>query len=72
MKEYIVEIITMVAPLIAGLMTSVIIPAITNRFTIKKLGKKIDEVKPSKQYENEMDLLNKIYEEILILRGKRK
>lgn len=72
MKEYIVQIITMIAPLIAGLITSIVIPAIIQRFTVKRLGTKIDAVKPSKQHEDEMELLNKIYEEILAMRGKHK
>ena len=41
MKEKIMEIIIYVAPLAAGFITSVVIPFIIKRFSIKSLEKKI-------------------------------
>ena len=72
MKEKIMEIIIYVAPLAAGFITSVVIPFIIKRFSIKSLEKKINEVKSGKQLENVNERLDRIEKEILEMRGKRK
>ena len=72
MEEKIMEIITYVAPLAAGFITSVVIPFIIKRFSIKSLEKKINEVNSGKELEDINKKLDKIENEILEMRGKRK
>ena len=66
------EIIIYVAPLAAGFITSVVIPFIIKRFSIKSLEKKINEVNSGKELEDINKKLDKIENEILEMRGKRK
>ena len=47
MEEKIIEIINYVAPLVAGFITSILIPFIIKRFSIKSLEKKINEATPN-------------------------
>ena len=72
MEEKIIEIINYVAPLVAGFITSILIPFIIKRFSIKSLEKKINEVNSGKQLENVNERLDRIEKEILEMRGKRK
>lgn len=72
MKEKIMEIIIYVAPLAAGFITSVVIPFIIKRFSIKSLEKKINEVNSGKELEDINKKLDKIENEILEMMGKRK
>ena len=72
MEEKIIEIINYVAPLVAGFITSILIPFIIKRFSIKSLEKKINEVNRGKQLENVNERLDRIEKEILEMRGKRK
>lgn len=72
MEEKIIEIISCVAPLVAGFITSILIPFIIERFTMKILVKKINEVNSGKQLEDINERLDRIEKEILEMRGKRK
>lgn len=68
--ENIYEILTMCAPLIAGVFTSIIIPAIISRFSKKYLAKKIDEINESDELRFIKKELYLIKKEILEMRGK--
>lgn len=79
MEEKIIEIVSYIAPLAAGFITSILIPFIIKRFSIKSLEKKINEVNSGKQLEetnkkleNVNERLDRIEKEILEMRGKRK
>lgn len=72
MKEQIFEIINYCAPLVAGFITSVIIPLIIKKFSVKSLQKKIDEVNEGKELKEIKKELYNIKKEILEMRGKRK
>lgn len=70
MKEKIYEIVVYVAPLVAGFITSVVIPFVIQRFTKKYLTKKIDEVNSGTQIEAINKKLARIEKELLEMRGK--
>lgn len=72
MKEKIYEIAVFVAPLFAGLITSILIPLLIRRFTIKRLKAKIEEVDGSKTLKNMQKDIAEIKREILQMRGKIK
>lgn len=72
MKEEIMRIVVFAAPLVAGFITSVLIPVITKKIVVNYLKKKIDEVNESKQIKDVKCELNEIKREILEMRGKRK
>lgn len=72
MKEKIMEIIVFAAPLVAGFITSILIPIITKKFVVNYLKKKIDEVNESEQIKDVKCELKEIKREILEMRGKRK
>lgn len=72
MKEKIYEILIYVAPLVAGFITSIVIPFIIQRFSKKYLKKKIDEINEGKELKEIKKELADIKREILEMRGKRK
>lgn len=72
MKEQIIEIITISAPLIAGVITSVIIPIVVKVQSLKHLKSKIDEISEPKQLKDIKEELELVHKEILEMRGKRK
>lgn len=72
MKEKIYEIIVYISPLIAGFITSIIIPIVVERFSIKHLNNKINEISPSTEYKEIKKELKEIKKEILEMRGKIK
>lgn len=72
MKEKIYETVVYVAPLVAGFITSVVIPFVIQRFTKKYLIKKINEVSEAKEFKEIKEELKEIKREILEMRGKRK
>lgn len=72
MEEKIMEIIVYIAPLVAGFVTSVLIPFIIKRFSIKSLEKRINEVNSGKEFQETNKRLDRIEKEILEMRGKRK
>ena len=71
MKEKIIEIITISAPLIAGVITSVVIPIVVKVQSLKHLKSKIDEISETKQLKDIKEELKEIHKEILEMRGKR-
>lgn len=72
MEEKIMEIIVYVAPLVAGFITSILIPFLIKRFSVKYLKKRIDEVNEGKELQEINKKLDRIEKEILEMRGKRK
>lgn len=72
MKEKIMEIAVYIAPLVAGFITSVAIPFLIKRWSIKRLEKRINEVTPAKEFNEVKKELAEIKKEILEMRGKRK
>lgn len=72
MSEEIKEIIVYVAPLVAGFITSILIPFIIKRYSIKSIEKKISEVNEAQEIKDINEKLSSIQKEILELRGKRK
>ena len=72
MKEKIIEVITVSAPLIAGVVTSVAIPLIIKVKSLKYLKKKIDEVNEAEELKELKKEVSLIHKEILEMRGKRK
>lgn len=72
MKEKIIEIIVYIAPLIAGFITSIIIPLVTKSITVKYLKRKIDDVNEAEQFKDIKKELASIKREILEMRGKLK
>ena len=72
MEEKIMEIIVYVAPLVAGFITSILIPFLIKRFSVKYLKKRIDEVNEGKELQEVNKKLDRIEKEILEMRGKWK
>lgn len=72
MKEQIVQYITALAPIVAGFITSVLIPLLIEKLSIKHLRKKIEEINEAKELHDIKHKLNAIENEILEMRGKRK
>ena len=72
MKELIVKIIVFVAPIIAGFITSIVIPVAIEKTSLKHLKKKIEEVNEAKELQEIKEELKVIKKEILEMRGKIK
>lgn len=72
MPDYIVDVLKEIAPLLAGFITSTLLPALIGRWSVKRLGKRIDSVKKSATDKEVLERLERIENELLILRGKRK
>lgn len=72
MKEKIYEVMVYIAPLVAGFITSIIIPLIIKRSSVKYLKKRIDEVNEGKEFKEIKSELKEIKKEIFEMRGKRK
>lgn len=72
MKEKIYEIVIFVAPLVAGFITSVLIPFLIKNFAVKKLTEKINKETPTEELKVIKEELKEIKREILEMRGKRK
>lgn len=70
--EKIYDLIIFIAPIIAGFITSVLIPFLIKRFTMKKFKDKIEEVNSGKEFEAINKKLDSIQNEIWIMRGKKK
>lgn len=72
MIEQIKELLVMVAPLLAGFLTSIVIPIVIKNFSLKKLQIKIDEVNQGKQLKDINEKLDRIENDLLTMRGKKK
>lgn len=70
--ETVKEIVTFAAPLVAGLLTSVVIPLMIKAKSIKRIQQKIDEVNEAEQLKNINKRLDEIEKNIYEMRGKRK
>ena len=66
------EIIIWASPIVAGFITSVLLPYLIKRKTVKKLQDKINEVNSGVELKAIKEELKEIKKEVLILRGKRK
>ena len=72
MEEQIMDILRQVAPLVAGFITSTLLPAFISKWSVSKLKTKIDNIKSTATEKDILDRLSRIEEQILQLRGKRK
>lgn len=72
MPDYIVDLLKEIAPLVAGFITSTLLPALISRWSVKRLGKRIDSVERSATDKEILERLDRIENEVLMLRGKRK
>ena len=72
MREQIIDIIRQIAPLVAGFITSTLLPALISRWSVSKLRTKIDNVKSTETEREILNKLNSIEDQLLQLRGKRK
>lgn len=72
MREQIIDLIRQIAPLVAGFITSTLLPALISRWSVSKLRTKIDNVKSTETEREILNKLNSIEDQILQLRGKRK
>ena len=72
MKEYIVDLLREIAPLVAGFITSTLLPALISRWSVKRLSRRIDSVEKSATDKEILTRLDRIENELLELRGKRK
>ena len=72
MEEKIYDLITYIAPMVAGFITSTLLPTIISKFSVKFIKKKVNEVNSGKQLEDINKKLKLIEKEILEMRGKVK
>ena len=72
MKEQIIEIITYLAPIVAGFITSVVIPFLVKKVSVASLEKKINAISEPEHYKRIEKELAEIKREILEMRGKTK
>ena len=72
MREQIIDLIRQIAPLVAGFITSTLLPALISRWSVSKLRTKIDNVKSTETEREILNKLNSIEDQVLQLRGKRK
>ena len=72
MNEVIKEFIVWAAPIVAGFITSVLIPTIIEKVVMKRLQAKIDKVNSGAEFKELKKELAEVKKEILLLRGKRK
>lgn len=70
--EIVKDLLVYLAPIIAGFITSILIPFLIKRVTMKSLQKKINDVSPTKEMKDIKEKLVSIEKELLELRGKRK
>lgn len=70
--ELLMQIVTFVAPLIAGFITSIVIPIVIKRYSLKRIEKKISEISEAEELKAIKKELAEIKKEILEMRGKRK
>lgn len=72
MSETIKEIVVWAAPIVAGFITSVLIPTIIEKVVMKRLQNKINEVNSGAEFKEVKKELAEIKKEVLLIRGKRK
>lgn len=72
MLEQIKDLIVMIAPIVAGFITSIVIPIVIKNFSLKKLQTRIDEVNQGKQLKEINEKLDRIENDLLSIRGKKK
>lgn len=72
MSETVKQIIAWAAPIVAGFITSVLIPTIIEKVVMKRLQTKINEVNSGAEFREMKKELAEIKKEVLLLRGKRK
>ena len=72
MKEQLIDLLRQIAPLVAGFITSTLLPALISKWSVSKLRTKIDNVKSTETERDIVNRLERIEDQILQLRGKRK
>ena len=71
MNEQIMELVVFVAPLVAGFISSVVIPIISSVKSVKYIKRKTDEVSSNKELREIKEKLNNVEKQVYILRGKK-
>lgn len=72
MEEQIIALLQQIAPLVAGFITSTLLPALISKWSVSKLRTKIENVKSTETERDILERLERIEDQILQLRGKRK
>lgn len=72
MENKIIEIVTWVAPIAAGFVTSTVIPFLIKKIAMRKLEKKINEIGEMSNMKSIEKRLDDINNQLLEMRGKRK
>jgi len=70
--EQVKEIIVFVAPLLAGFITTVLLPILIKNKSIKSIETRVEQISPTKEIQEVKKELKEIKKEILEMRGKRK
>lgn len=70
--EKVVELVGFVAPLLAGFMTSVLIPLIIKKVSLRSIETKIENISPIKEIKELRKEIAEVKREILQMRGKTK
>lgn len=70
--EQVKEIIVFVAPLLAGFITTVLLPILIKNKSIKSVEERIEKVSPPKKLEDIEKKIDKLTNEVMEMRGKRK
>ena len=65
------QFIVWVAPIVAGFVTSTLLPFIIKKVVLKRLQNKVDEVNSGAELKEIKKDLKEIKKELLMLRGKR-
>lgn len=72
MNETIKQILVAAAPIVAGFITSIIIPLSIKKVVLKRLQKRVDEVNSGTEFKELKKEVIEIKEMLLKIRGKRK
>lgn len=71
MNEQIMELVVFIAPLVAGFISSVVIPIISSVKSVKYIKRKTDEVSSNRELREIKEKLNNVEKQVYILRGKK-
>lgn len=71
MNEQIMELVVFIAPLVAGFISSVVIPIVSSVKSVKYIKRKTDEVSSNKELREIKEKLNNVEKQVYILRGKK-
>lgn len=71
MNEQIMELVVFIAPLVAGFISSVVIPIVSSVKSVKYIKRKTDEVSSNRELREIKEKLNNVEKQVYILRGKK-